>query len=303
MHIWVPADPPDMIVPASTSQALAADLADELGEPLAAVEYDRFPDGELLAAAPGFDADRAVVVGATTSAAAHVELLQLQDAVREAGAREVITVLPYMGYARQDDPMEPGADRGEGRPGYPLSARAVARAISTGTDRVLVATPHEPSVTEFFDAPATAVDVAAGLAAPLPGDLADPLFLAPDDGAVGLAETVRDAHGRGAVDHFEKTRLSGADVEMTPSDADPAGRDVVVADDIIATGSTMSEAVGILDDRGAERVFVAAVHAVLAGDALAKLRRAGVERVVATDTVERPVSAVSAAPALAAALE
>jgi len=299
MPIWVPADPPYVIVPGSTSQALAAALADALGEPLAAVEFDRFPDGELLAAAPGFDADRAVVVAATTSADAHLELLQLQDAVRAAGAEEVVTVLPYMGYARQDAPMEPGVERGEGRPGYPLSARAVARAVSTGTDRVLVVTPHEPSVTEFFDVPADPVDAAGRLAAGLPEDLADPLVLAPDDGAVGLAETVRDAYGRGTVDHFEKRRLSGSAVELTPSDADPAGRDVVVADDIVATGSTTSEAVSILAERGADRVVVAAVHAVLAGDALARLHRAGVERVVATDTVERPVSTVSAAPAVA----
>jgi ribose-phosphate pyrophosphokinase len=291
-----------MIVPGSTSQALAAELAVELGEPLAAVDYDHFPDGELLAAAPGFDADRAVVVAATTSAEAHVELLQLQDAVREAGVEEVVTVLPYMGYARQDEPVEPGAAPGESRPGYPLSARAMARAISTGTDRVLVVTPHEDSACEFFDVPAEPVDAAGVLAGALPDGLADPLVLAPDDGAVDLAETVRDAYGRGTVDYFEKTRLSGADVELTPRSADPSGRDVVVIDDIIATGSTTSEAVAILDDRGADRVVVAAVHAVLARDALAKLRRAGVERVVATDTVERPVSSVSAAPAVAGVL-
>jgi ribose-phosphate pyrophosphokinase len=292
-----------MIVPGSTSQALAGALATELGEPLAAVEYDRFPDGELLAAAPGFDADRAVVVAATTSPAAHLELLQLQDAVRAAGAEEVVTVLPYMGYARQDAPMEPGVPRGEGRPGYPLSARAVARAVSTGTDRVLVVTPHEDDVCEFFDVPAAPVHAAAELAGALPGDLVDPLFLAPDDGAEALARTVRDAHGGGGVDYFEKTRLSGSEVELTPSDADPAGRDVVVVDDIVATGTTTSETVGILDERGADRVYVATVHAVLAADALAKLHRAGVDQVLATDTVERPVSRVSAAPAVADVLE
>lgn len=292
-----------MIVPGSTSQALAAELAAELDQPLAAVEYDRFPDGEVLAAAPGFEGDRAIVVAATTTAAAHLELLQLQDAVREAGASEIVTVLPYMGYARQDKPMAPGATPEESPTGYPLSARAVARAASTGADRVLVVNPHEDSVCEFFDVPAAPVDAAARLADPLPVDLEEPLFLAPDDGAVDLAETVRDSYGRGAVDYFEKTRLSGSEIELTPSDAAPAGRDVVVTDDIVATGSTTSEAVAILDERGADRVYVAAVHAVLARDALTKLHRAGVESVVATDTVERPVSTVSAAPVVADALE
>ncbi|SFC16860.1 ribose-phosphate pyrophosphokinase [Halobiforma haloterrestris] len=284
-----------MIVSGSASQALAAALADELEVPLAEVAYDRFPDGELLAAAPGVaeaDPDRAVVVGSTVSSDAHLELLQLQDAVREAGADEVVTVLPYMGYARQDEAFEPG---------HPVSARAVARAVSSGTDRVLTVNPHEEAVCEFFEPTATAVDAAGRLAEPLPADLTDPVFLSPDAGAIGLAETVRDAYGEGEgeVDYFEKTRHSGTEVEITPSDVDVAGRDVVVTDDIIATGSTMSEAVGVLGERDVGRVFVTCVHPLLARDAYAKLSRAGVEAIYGTDTIERGSSAVSVAPVLA----
>ena len=75
-----------MIVPGSTSQSLAAALAVETDRRVADVAYDRFPDGEQLAAVPGFDGDEAVVVCATVDDAAHLQLLQLQDACREAGA-------------------------------------------------------------------------------------------------------------------------------------------------------------------------------------------------------------------------
>ena len=285
-----------MIVSGSTSQSLAAALAARTGEELAAVSVQSFPDGELLAAAPDFSGERAVVVAATTTSDAHLEVLQLQDAVREAGASEVVTVLPYMGYARQDDAYAP--DDGE-TSGYPVSARAVARAVSTGADRVVLVNPHEADVAAFFDVPATVVDAAGRLADPLPGDLAEPLFLAPDAGATDLAATVRDAYGRGATDHFEKTRHSGSEVEIAPSDAVVQGRDVVVVDDIVATGSTMSESVDVLVERGAERTFVACVHPVLAGNARTKLARAGVEAVYATDTIERAESEVSVAPAIA----
>ena len=287
-----------MIVSGSESQSLAAALAAELDAPLASVEFDVFPDGELLAAVPGFDADRAVVVVSTTSAESHVEALQLQDAVREAGASEIVTVLPYMGYARQDKPMAPDKPK-ESPTGYPLSARAVARAISTGTDRVLTVNPHEEAVCDFFDVPAEPVDAAGCLARPLPTDLSDPVFLSPDDGALDIAETVRDAYGEGEVDFFEKRRLSGTEVEITPSETDVTGRDVVVTDDIIATGSTMAEAVSILHERDAGRVFVTCVHPMLARNALNKLSRAGVEAVYGTDTIERAASAVSVAPVLA----
>ena len=280
-----------MIVSGSASQALAASLARELEEPLAPVDSERFPDGELLASIPELEGgERAIVVASTVSSDAHVELLQLQDALGEADVDEIVTVLPYMGYGRQDKQFEAG---------QPISARAVARAISTGTDRVVTVNPHESGVCDFFEPTASAVDAAGQLAEPLPADLADPVFLSPDAGAVELAETVRDAYGTGETDYFEKIRHSGTDVEITPSDVDVAGRDVVVTDDIIATGSTMSEAIAVLGERDVGRVFVTCVHPLLVRNAYTKLARAGVESIYGTDTIERPASAVSVAPVLA----
>ena len=282
-----------MIVSGSSSQSLAASVAAATDADLAPVSFERFPDGELMAQVPYFDSDEAIIVAATDSSDAHVELLQLQDAVREAGADHVTTVIPYMGYARQDTSFEPG---------QPVSARAMARALSSGTDRVLTVNPHEPAITEFFGVPAETVDAAAQLADPLPEDLTEPVFLSPDEGAVDIAETVQDAYGRGRVDYFEKTRLSGSEVEIEPRDADVDGRDVVLTDDIVATGSTMAESVAALDDMGAARVYVTCVHPMLAADATTKLARAGVEAVYGTDTLERAASTVSAAPAIAARL-
>jgi len=289
-----------MIVSGSTSQSLAAALAAELDEPLGAVDQTAFPDGESkFALSPPAtlslaDVDRAVIVASTTTAASHLEVLQLQDAAREAGIDEVVTVLPYMGYGRQDRAFEAGE---------PVTARAIARALSPGTDRILTVTPHEPGVCEFFDPPATAIDAEALLAEPLQTGpdpaLADPLFLSPDAGAIEIAETVQSAYGEGAVDHFEKTRSSGTEVSIEPSDAAVENRDVVVVDDIVATGSTMSESIEVLQERNVGRVFVACVHPLLARDARSKLARAGVEAIFATDTIERTVSTVSAAPAIA----
>jgi ribose-phosphate pyrophosphokinase len=276
-----------MLLSGSASQTLAAALADETGEALGRVAYESFPDGERLVTLPEFDG-RAVVVASTPTSDAHLELLQLQDAAREAGASEVVTVLPYMGYARQDEAFEAG---------QPVSARAMARAISTGTDRVITVNPHESGVLDFFDVPTVGVDAAPRLADPLPSDLADPAFIAPDHGAEALAASVRDAYGAGATDHFEKVRHSGSEVTVQPSEIETAGRDVVVTDDIIATGSTMSEAIAALDDPA--RVFVTCVHPLLAGNARLKLADAGVEAVYGTDTIERAVSEVSAAPAVA----
>ncbi len=282
------------IIPGSSSQALAAAVADELEATLTVPTYSRFSDGETLAAVPGFDDSEAVIVAATASNDAHIELLQLQDAAREAGAETITTVIPYLGYARQDKAFKRG---------QPISVRAMAKAISTATDRVLLVEPHEPAVAEFFSVPTEPLEAAALLAEPLSG-LSDPLFVAPDEGAIELATTTRDAYGEGAVDYFEKTRdYDTGEIELTPSDALVEGRDVVVVDDIIATGGTMSGAISVLDRRGAGNIYAVCVHPVLAESALTKLSAAGVESVIGTDTLETAVSEVSVAPAVAAKLD
>ncbi|MFA9516534.1 ribose-phosphate diphosphokinase [Halopenitus sp. H-Gu1] len=279
-----------MIVPSSGSQTLAATFADETGRTLATPTFERFSDGELLASVPGFEGEVATIVASTANNEDWIELLQLQDAVREVGADEVTTVIPYLGYARQDKAFKPG---------QPVSARAMARAVSTGTDRVVLVNPHEEAVREFFDLPVTVVDAAGTLADPLP-ELSDPLFLSPDESAIDIAETVRDAYGSGSTDYFEKHRdPESGSVEITPSDAPVADRDVVVVDDIIATGSTMSKSITVLEERGVDRVFAACIHPVLASNAVSKLRSAGVERIIGTDTIERACSEVSAASAIA----
>ena len=281
------------IVPAESSQSLAASLASAGVGSLAVPSYDRFADGELLAAVPEFADSEAIIVASTITDSAHIELLQLQDAVREAGATSVTTVIPYLGYSRQDAAFKSG---------QPISARAMARAISTGTDQAVLVDPHESAVAEFFSVPTTLVSAAGELANPLPA-LAEPLFIAPDGSATALAETTRDAYGDGEVDYFTKERdYDTGEIELTPSDAPVADRDIVVVDDIIATGGTMSGAIEVLNERGADRIYACCIHPVLAGAARTKLAAAGVERVIGTDTIECAVSEVSAAPAIADAL-
>lgn len=291
-----------MILSGSASQSLATQLAGETGESLAVVETTRFADGEfkLQLQATSLDDqafsgdERAIVVCSTLSSEAHIELLQLQDIARRQ-ADEVITVIPYMGYSRQDEAFNDGE---------PISARAVARAISTGTDQVITVTPHEPAISEFFDVPCETVDGSSLLAEPIADlRLSQPLFLAPDEGAIELARTVRDSFGDGETDFFEKTRdYATGEIELEPSETDVAGRDVVITDDIIATGSTMSKAVERLREGGVGRVFAVCVHPMLAANARTKLANAGCEVVYGTDTIERSVSTISVAPAIAEVL-
>jgi len=217
-----------------------------------------------------------VIVASTVSSDAHLEVLQLQDAAREGASRRsspfcrTWATLDRTRLSRRVILFPRGRS--------PVRFRPARTASSPPT-------PRDGSL-RVFEPTATAVDAAGRLAEPLPDDLVEPVFL-PDAGAIDLAETVRDAAGAGETDYFEKTRHSGTDVEISPSDVDVADRDVVVVDDIIATGSTMSEAVDVLQQRNVGRVFVTCVHPLLARNAVTKLSRAGVEAIYGTDTIER----------------
>lgn len=293
-----------MILSGSESQVFAHALSRRLDEPVLPVSYREFPDGELIVEVQSdgplpagvtlgpetFELDdRAVIVVSTLTARSHLEVVQLQDLAIEAGAESIITVIPYLGYARQDVAHEPG---------QPVSARAVAKALGASTDRVVTVNPHERSVLEHFQASAEAVSAVDALAGGLALESDTPLIVAPDQGARPLANQLADAIGRGTVDHFEKERVDDAAVEISTTDTDVSGREVVLIDDTIATGGTIATATKALFDGGAETVSVACVHPLLVGDAYTRLKRAGVEQIVGTDTIERTVSKVSAAPAV-----
>lgn len=280
-----------MILPGSRSQPLAARIAETLDEPIADVGYDRFPDGERILSAPDLG-DDVTVVASTPTDGALVELLQLLDVCRDVD--DLALVLPYMGYARQDDAF---AD------GEPVTARAVARALE-GPDRVLTVDVHEPGVLDWFDAAGEDVSAAPVLADAVAGRVgadADPVVVAPDAGAASMAAAVAEIHGW-SHDHMRKERLSGDEVQVAPPESDVDGRVTVLVDDIVATGGTMSEATARLLDAGAEAVHAACVHPVFARNAVTRMHRAGVDSILATDTLPSTVDRVSVAPVVADAL-
>lgn len=279
-----------MIVAGSESQVLAARVARETGRELVRVEYKGFPDGERLVRVPGVSSgDEVAVVASTPTDAAYVELLQILDSVRDAA--RVDLVIPYMGYSRQDDEFEDGEA---------VSARALASALPR-VDSVTTVNVHEVSVLDdWFDADDRKdLDATPALADAL--DVDAPFVVAPDEGARSLASDLAELLG-GDADYLVKERVSGDEVRVETSEVDVEGRDAVLVDDMVATGGTMSEAVEVLRDNGARSVRVACVHPVFARNAVLRLYSAGVERVVATDTLGTALSDATVAPLVAGRL-
>ncbi|MGB0653180.1 MAG: ribose-phosphate diphosphokinase [Thermoplasmatota archaeon] len=285
-----------VVVAGSASGRLGSRLAQALGCPLADTEIKRFPDGEVYARLlTGVAGAHVVCVQSTAPNDNLVELLLLQDAAREAGAAQVTTVVPYYGYARQDRVFKDGEA---------VSARAAARAIATTSDRLLVVDPHKDAILDFFDGPAAGVTAVPQLAATL-GSWGVDAILAPDAGARDRAAAAAAVLGV-PHDHLEKTRLGPTEVVMKAKALDVAGKRVAIVDDMIASGGTMVTAAGQLKANGATAVYAACTHGIFTGGAVPKLLAGGIDRVLATDSVEQPAEAgcdeVSAADAVAEAL-
>jgi ribose-phosphate pyrophosphokinase len=195
-----------------------------------------------------------------------------------------------MGYARQDRRF---------RQGEPISARAIAQALSRGVREIITVNIHQQEVLKYFGVPVRNISLARDIGSYIKTlNLDKPLILAPDEGALAFAERVASAGGWD-VDHLEKTRLSGVEVKMTPKQLCAASRSVVIVDDIISTGGTIATAAGILYEQGAKDVFAVCVHGVLTGGAYVHLRAAGIREVICSDTIERGCTKITAADQIA----
>jgi len=281
-----------MIIGGPASQLLAGRVAAILNDRLALCDYSTFPDGESYARVVTELEDEVVIIQSTSTNQDLVYLLQLLDICQ---GRKVSLVIPYFGYARQDKVFKSGE---------PITARAVITALNPFLEdgRVFLVNVHASSIMSHFQCQANNLDATILLAEKIGSmGLKDVVVISPDKGAMAMAKMAA-SHLGAAYDYLQKTRLSGTQVSIAPKEVKVAGRDVVIFDDMIATGGTMAEAVSLLRLQGARRVYLAAVHPVLSGSAVLKLYHAGVKAVLATDTLDKGVSSISVAPLIAEAL-
>ncbi len=284
--------PPAMIViGGSSSKALAQDLAKELGSRFVMVQTKRFPDGECYVRIEEEELDDEVVIVQNTHPdTALVEMLFIQDAAKGMGARKLTTVVPYMGYARQDERFKKGEA---------LSAKVMVQMLNMSSDRLITVDVHKPIILDWFKGEAQDVHAAPCIGQFFKGHGVD-LVLAPDEGALQRATEVAKVIGSD-VDFLEKTRLSGEVVRMAPKNVDAKDKNALIVDDIISTGGTIEAAANQLKILGAKSVTAVCTHGLFAKGALDRLRKC-CNAVYSTNTIENEVAVISVAPQIAKAL-
>jgi ribose-phosphate pyrophosphokinase len=293
-----------MLLSGSANAALAGAIAARLGTPLATRVLERFPDGELHVELRESVRARRVFLLQPTSppVEAHLfERLMLADACRRAGTRELVAVMPYFGYARQDR-------RARGR--EPIGARLVCDLLAAaGIAAAVVLDLHSRAVEGFFSMPAEHLSAVPLLADDIRADVTDrTVVVAPDLGAVKLANRYGRILGCPVATVY-KTRLSGRDVKVQQVVGDVRDRAPIVVDDMISTGGTVAAAVRALIAAGCRPdLTVVATHGVFTEHAAETLSALPISRLVTTDSVAArrdlplPLQVVSVAPLLTDAI-
>jgi ribose-phosphate pyrophosphokinase len=280
------------VIGGSASTALAERISRELGNAPFGIPFTkRFPDGELYLRVGGrLEGDDVVLVQSTRTDQDLIELLLLEDAVREAGARRTIVVVPYFAYARQDRRFFPGE---------PVSARALCRHVEVDADAVITVDLHSSQTLTHFRKPAFEASGIPALGRLLKERPVD-LLVSPDKGGIERAKRMAQLLDRPWF-ALEKKRIDSDHVELSlPATSIPplAGKHVVLLDDVITTGGTIVEAARLLKRHGAGAVTAACTHGLFLRDAFERIK-AVTDEVLSTDTLLNPAEKGSVAPDVA----
>ena len=264
------------------NRPLAEEIARQLGIGLCKLTCTRFADGEIFVRIDeNIRGNDVFIVQSTNPPAENImEMLLLIDAAKRASAARVTVVLPYYGYARQDR---------KDQPRVAIGAKLLANMITeAGADRVLGIDFHQHQLQGFFDIPVDHLYAMPVLTAHFKKkQLKDTVIVAPD---VGSAKMARGFAKRldASLAIIDKRRPRANVSEVVNVVGEVEGRDCILADDMIDTAGTISEAAHALKRLGAKTVYACATHALLSGPAIQRLKDSPIAELVVTDTILLP---------------
>lgn len=268
------------ILTGNGNPALAQKVCDYLGLPLGDVTVSRFPDGEINVKINEDVRGRDIFIIQPTCPPVNenlMELLVMVDAARRSSARRITAVIPYYGYARKDR-------KEEGR--VPITAKLVANVlVVAGVDRVLALDLHATQIQGFFDIPVDHL-FSFPVFTKYFRDRAIPdlVVASPDVGGIRMARAFSGVLNAGLA-VVDKRRISADETSAGFIIGEVAGKNVLLVDDMITTGGSLSNAAQALRDAGARQIYAAAAHAVLCGPATERLLKSVITEIVVTDSI------------------
>ncbi|HEC42034.1 MAG TPA: ribose-phosphate pyrophosphokinase [Bacteroides sp.] len=261
------------------SRYLAEKIAKSFGSELGKTNVLKFADGEFQ---PSYEESvrgcTVFIIQSTFPPADNLlELLLLIDAAKRASAYNIVAVMPYFGYARQDRKDKPRAA---------IGAKLVANLLSAaGVDRIMTMDLHADQLQGFFDVPVDHL-YASSLFVPFLKrlELENLTIAAPDMGGTKRANAYSRFMNTDMVIGY-KLRKKANVIEDIKVIGDIENKDIVIVDDMIDTAGTICLAADMMMRENASSVRVCATHPVLSGDSISRIEDSSISEVIVTDTI------------------
>jgi ribose-phosphate pyrophosphokinase len=263
----------------NSSHELANKIAISYGQPLGKMTFLRFSDGEFE---PYYEesirGSNVFLIQSTNPPIEYFfELLLMADAAKRASAKQVVAVMPYFGFARQDR---------KDRPRTAIGAKLMADLLMTaGVTRIITMDLHADQIQGFFNIPVDHL-YASYIFIPYIKELNLPnlTIASPDVGGSKRASAYANYLKTEMVICYKQRSRANVVDKMTAI-GEVEGRDIILLDDIVDTAGTLTKAADMLMSMGASSVRALCSHAVLSGKAYENIEKSKLEELVVTDTI------------------
>jgi len=263
------------------TKTLACKIAESFGSKISSLSIVEFSDGEFE---PSFDetvrgSDVYLIQSTVPPADNLFELLLMIDAAKRASAANIIAVMPYFGFARQDK---------KGKPRVPIGAKLVSNLLSAaGVNRIMTIDLHADQIQGFFEVPVDHLYASELFLDDIQSlNLENLIIASPDMGGSKRANVYAKLLNTGVVICY-KERAKANEIGEMKILGDVEGKDVVIIDDMVDTAGTLTKAADLMSESGANSVRAYCTHAVLSGAAYSRLNSSKITELVITDTIPK----------------
>mgnify|MGYP003322673504 FL=1 len=270
------------ILTGNSNKQLSNKISKNLKNKLVNTSIRKFADGEIYIEINENIRGNSIFIIQSVSSPANdnlMELLLCIDALKRSSAKNITTVIPYFGYARQDRKVVPRTS---------ISAKLVSNLITNaGADRVVTVDLHAGQIQGFFDIPVDNLFATPIFAKHIKRKIKSNniICVAPDVGGVERARALGKKLDVGLA-IVDKRRPSPGKSQVMNVIGNVKNKICILTDDIIDSGGTIVNAADALLKRGAKEVHVYATHGVLSGDAVKKIKNSKIKNLVITDSID-----------------
>ena len=242
----------------------------------------KFSDGEIYIEIKENIRGNSIFIVQSVSSPANdnlMELLLCIDALKRSSAKNITAVIPYFGYARQDRKVAPRTS---------ISAKLVSNFITkAGADRVLTVDLHAGQIQGFFDLPVDNLFATPIFARHVKRNIKSKnlICVSPDVGGVERTRALARKLDIG-IAIIDKRRPAPGKSQVMNVIGNVKNKTCIIIDDIIDSGGTIVNAAQALINRGAKEVHVYITHGVLSGEAVEKIKKSKIKKLVITDTID-----------------